>query len=228
MSGLLRLANEFIERMMNPSYGPLVNDEYAMRLGELLADEDTSDQLTQEATRLTRVDELSAHTWLWLVGQPQAAAIDRGLLRNLCIEFEAAAFRARVIDSVMRDYPRLEPGQVYVPGRLSVQEIENVWLRDLVATVVQRGDEPEGTRAPPFFDSVDTFRRRDPYNAQSMLVALLSVGRRDCHEAAAVLLHHDWAGQDALLQFFDSRMTSMDEASQTQWTRLRPGRGLQG
>ncbi|GAA4363855.1 hypothetical protein [Nocardioides caricicola] len=226
MSGLLRLANEFLERMMNPSYGPLLNDEYAMRLGELLADEHTSDQLAQEATRLTRVDELSAHTWLWLLGQPQADAIDRGLLGYLCIEFEAAAFRARVIDSALRDNPRLEPGEVYVSGRQSIQELENVWLRDLVATVVQLGDDSEGTQAPSS-DSAGNFRGPDPYNAQSMLVALLSVGRRDCHEAAAALLHHEWAGQDALLRSFDSRMTSMDEASQTQWTRLRPGRGLQ-
>jgi hypothetical protein len=58
MSGMLRLANDFVERMMNPVFGPLVNDDYAMQLADLLGDDRTLNTLLGEASRLRRVDEL--------------------------------------------------------------------------------------------------------------------------------------------------------------------------
>jgi hypothetical protein len=222
MSGLLRLANEFIERMMNPAYGPLVNDDYSMRLAEFLADDSNTETLMYEAERLSRIDDLSAHTWMWLIGLPEARTrIDRDLLRDLCLEFEAASFRATIIDSVMRESPRLETGEAVAFVSPSLDGIQNPWLQSLVRAVVREEDvdrsdpPPDETRSSPPVVSRH-------HSAPSMLVALLTVNRGACHQAASALLHHEWVGHAALLEFFESRIAAMDPESRAQWLLLAP------
>lgn len=217
MSGLLRLANDFIERMMNAAYGPLVNDDYAMQLGELLGDPADAELLATEAQRLNRVDELSPHTWLWLVSLPEAQdRLSRELLVELCLQFDSAAYRSTVIDCITRGRPRLAPGQSVVFDTPSLDEIEDPQLADLVRATVGMQHREE-------LQSVAEVAR-DYRNAESMLVALLTVNRRVSHQAASVLLHHDWPGQPGLLDFFESRISTMDPESRAQWGRLGPGR----
>jgi hypothetical protein len=221
MSGLLRLANDFVERMMNPAFGPLVNDDYSMRLGELLADERSSEMLLAEARRLNRVDELSAHTWLWLLTLPgPKAPLSDDILLRLCQELRAPAFRVTVLNCVFRDRPQLEPDEAPAFDEPpTIEDIENPWLAELIRSAVReplphdhdRSLEPEPSSEPTTVD-----------DAQSLLVALLSVDWRECREAAAALLRHDWRGHDDLLAFFHSRTTAMDEESRALWLRLAP------
>ena len=81
-----------------------------------------------------------------------------------------------------------------------------------------------GNQVPLDAEQGDVGIARELRTAQSMLVALLTVNRRVCHQAASALLHHEWAGQSALLEFFESRTAAMDQESRTQWLRLSPDR----
>lgn len=39
MSILLSLSADFIDKMSNPAYGSMINEEYALKLGQLMKDE---------------------------------------------------------------------------------------------------------------------------------------------------------------------------------------------
>lgn len=127
MSGILRLANEFIERMMNPAYGQVINDEYSMMLGDLLADGEDVERLLSEAHRLSRVDELSAYTWTWLLTLPGTEnQLSKELLLELGQQFQAPAFRVAVIDCALRGSYRLAEGEGPHFDRVpTLDEIEN-------------------------------------------------------------------------------------------------------
>lgn len=221
MSPLLHLLNDFVERMMNPVHGALINDEYSMRMGELLADAAGIDQLASEVRRLERVDELSTHAWLWLVDTPQTQTeINRQLLLELCLEFEAPALRVKVIDCALRESPRSEANEFYRADRPpTLEEIANPWLADLTQRLVRT---PIGDPDPVASYGTSERSLAATRNAQSMLIALFTVGRTESEQAAVALLHHEWAGHGALLEFFRSRIATMDEASRRQWLRLAP------
>jgi hypothetical protein len=217
MSGLLRLANEFIDRMMNPAFGSLVNDEYAMRLGELLSDDEASARLESEMGRLTRVDELSAHTWMWLLSMPGSdTALGTDLLLELARAFQSATFRVAVIDCATRGRPRMGPTEdITLEEVPTLDQIDDRFLSGLVQSAVRT------PRAQVTTNGVDVGSFPE---AETLLVALLTVDRRDCHQVARALLHYEWPGQRALLAFFESRTTAMDDESRNRWLRLRPAR----
>ncbi|WP_328323934.1 hypothetical protein OHA70_31990 [Kribbella sp. NBC_00382] len=218
MSGILRLANEFIERMMNPAYGQVINDEYSMMLGDLLADGEDVERLLSEAHRLSRVDELSAYTWTWLLTLPGTEnQLSKELLLELGQQFQAPAFRVAVIDCALRGSYRLAEGEGPHFDRVpTLDEIENPWLARLVlSTLPSVPDEAPDAGA----GTVDSSAYQD---AENLLVALLTVDWQDCRLAAVALLNHEWAGRRELLSFFRSRTTAMDEESRARWLRLSP------
>lgn len=222
MTGVLALTNEFIERVMNPAFGSQINDDYSMRLGELMADPRSESLLESEVERLTRVDDLSAHTWLWLLKQDVAKRrLSHQLLADLCLAFQAPAFRVLVIDCATSEHPRLEPGEVDVTGiPPAIDNVESGWLSGLVRRVVghtdphtHNGDGRDGSVEQP---------ARDFRSAESLLLALLTIDRGQCLQAAWAMLHHEWEGQAHLLEFLRGRTATMDEEARLRWQRLMP------
>jgi len=61
MSEVLTLASDFIERMSNPAYGILVNEDYSTRLGTLLSSDRFDGLLRREVEQLNDPESLT-HT----------------------------------------------------------------------------------------------------------------------------------------------------------------------
>jgi hypothetical protein len=66
-------------------------------------------------------------------------------------------------------------------------------------------------------------------HAESVLVALLQLGREITLDAASSLLHHRWEGQTKLLQFYRLLWEGLDEETQKAWEiRLQPPNHFRG
>jgi len=211
MTGILFLASEFIERMSNPAYGVLVNEDYAIRLARVLMSGEIESMLTREAEELTDIDALTPHGWIWLVGWARARGIvlNDMLLLGLAEKWSTVSMQASVIDLATRwkKWQR-EPGGEPTP----LERFEDPWLFTLLQHCTKHEHEP-GVEPGP----VHTGR------AEKLLMALLQVGNDITLEAASTLLNHSWAGSSKLVQFFWLWCDGLDEETREIWvSRIRP------
>jgi hypothetical protein len=222
MSTLLGLANDFVEQMINPAAGLLVNNEYSLRLGDLLSDAEALGRLRAEIRELRRLDDVSARTWMWILSLPQSHLdLDPELLRQLCREFRGPAFRAAVLACVFRDGQPVPSVEELRLGHItSFENLDNDWLRVLVEDVLR---EPHTDQRDRDAGSVEPSEPSANDDAESLLVALLTVDSRECLEAGVALLRHPWSGQTGLRIFFESRTSAMDNESRALWLGLAQG-----
>jgi hypothetical protein len=211
MSDLLTLARDYIERMANPVYGYSTNEDYSMRFAKLLESEGFDAQLRGEIEGLRDRDALTSYGWLWLIGWAKSRRIDlaEGLLVELFQEWWSVYARCAVIDLATQ-----RAGDQFPFSRDNpLGEFPNPFL----AKIMLLATEPREA------ESSAAELGRPTGLAESVLVALLQVGRPITLEAASVLLRHHWKGQHQLLEFFWALCNSLDPETREAWIeRLNP------
>jgi hypothetical protein len=199
MSPFFTLAYDFIERMSNPAYGIRVNEDHALRFATLLESEGGITRLENEAKELSSSDSLTPHGWLWLLTWTRAQRIElnQELLLTLADTWSSVFMQVLVIDVATmsaEERPR-ERGRVPV----SLSNISNTFLRELLQRVTHIGDLESRREVIP------------TQRAENTLVALLQIDRDVTIAAASSLLHHEWRGKSALLEFYRTLRNGFDE-----------------
>lgn len=204
MSHVLALASDFIERMANPAYGIKDNEDYAMRFGKLLRSEGFENMLREEVAQIRDIELLSPHGWIWLLSWARSKnlSLDNSLLFNLCKSQSSVFMQVLTIDVATRQTKSKE-NQKNVP----FEAFEHSWLSELIHWCTDGRIEKQTE-----FDYIDTRR------SEMILVALMQVGSDVTLNAARTLLHHQWAGHNALVKFFWSLSDEWDDETQSKWT----------
>ena len=233
MSSLLQLAADLLDRMSNPSYGASVNEEYAQRFAAIMVDGELDDRLIHEAGELRDPRAFTAAGWLWLLGWVKASEIrlDDQLLTGLCEQWEAASFKALVIEHAIahlrpaHDDPYRErqfsddPDQfepVLSPEQR--QEAAGGWLSDLVQRASAEPSEVAPADEPRSEPDRAVFARHS-HHAESLLMALLLVDQPATIAAAEELLAQDWRGSEQLAQSLEGWLSTLDAESAELWRR---------
>ncbi len=221
MSALLTVASDFIERMSNPAYGLLVNEDHAIRFAELLDSEGSrfEQTLKREAKSLTRTDDLTAHGWMWLLGwaRSRRLALDNSLLLEITDKWWSVPVQRWPSRSTQTARWRR---RTRVP---SIYEFEHPFLRELLVRAVrpQREEFDARIEGEQFEDSPHILEIRTD-RAESTLVALIDVESAITLDAAAALLNHEWEGQHDLLDFYEHLQGGLDPETHKEWSkRLR-------
>jgi hypothetical protein len=224
MSDLLFLAKDFIERMANPAYGLVTNEEYALQFAMLLQREGFEQKFLQEIREVEDRDVLSSHGWLWLVGWAKSRNIDltTDLLVELFDEWSDVFVKTNVMDLATRNAEYKVPGYLDI----SIENFPDEFLRRVMLSAVRI--EREGSRElGRTFDEQEEFRRPEAVpaigRAEALLVSLLQVGRSITLNAASTFLSYEWQGQGHMQIFFFLLYDKLDEESQTAWRRSIPG-----
>ncbi|MGA2075315.1 MAG: hypothetical protein ABSH52_17630 [Terriglobia bacterium] len=206
MSELLALARDFIEKMANPVYGYATNEDYSARFAELLRSEGFEGRLREEISTLRRPDALTSYGWLWVIGWAKSRRIPLpdDLLTELFEEWSSVFARCAIVDLATAEL-EYEPR-----GRdLSVQDFPSPFLVSIMTSATELGEEIYPTAE----------LGRPSGRAESVLIALLQVGRPITLDAASALLRHEWRGQRQLLEYFWTLCNSLDPETREVWIR---------
>jgi hypothetical protein len=209
MSHILTLASDFIERMSNPAYGIRENEEYSLRLGALLSSDGFDRMLIDEIKEITNPAALTPHGWLWLLNWARAREVrlNEKLLLQLSESFSSVFMQVAVIDIGTAHADWQSKNSV-----TSLKEFKHSWLSALLNRCVDVHEEKETK-----YHHIDTRR------SETVLVALMQVGRDITLDAASTLLNHRWFGQKQLVKFFWSICDELDTETHDIWiSRLRP------
>jgi hypothetical protein len=224
MSDFLFLARDFIEHMVNPAHGVVVNEEYALRFASLLQRKGFEDLFLQEIRDARDQNALTSHGWLWLVGWAKSRNIDlpTELLVDLFEEWSDVFVKTTILDLATRNAEYRPPDHL----EISITDFPNDFLRRVMLSAVrvereeytdlkglprERGDEIRRPEAIPEMN-----------RAESLLVSLLQVGRPITLGAASTFLRYEWQGQRHMLNFFRLLYERLDEESRTAWSRSIP------
>ena len=210
MSDVLTLASDFIDRMSNPGYGIRVNEDYSLRFANLLSSEGFDRLIQAEAGRLSDVNALSPHGWLWLLGWARAkdVSLNDKLLLDLAERWSNVFMQVSVIELATQRSDWDQRAEV-----TSLENFDHAWLRELMRRCTK-------------WSNMEQVKPED-YTGRSerCLIALLQVGRDITLDAASSLLNHHWLGQATLLKFFWLRCDLLDEETRSIWiSRLQPPR----
>jgi hypothetical protein len=205
--------------MANPVHGFSTNEDYSIRFGRLLESEGFEDQLRQEVERLRDLDTLTSHGWLWLIGwaKSRRIRIHDSLLLALFDEWASVFVKSEIVDVATQD----EGDESHIDRPQSLDNFPHPFLARILASATEIPEESEPGEKP--WESESGGHPRIQSRADSVLIALLQVGRPIALDAASVLMHHEWAGQAQLLEFFWSIVDTLDPDTQEVWMeRLRP------
>lgn len=216
MTSLLVLARDVLDRLGNPSFGVVENDEQAHLLASILASDDL-ERFANEVERLDDVAALTPYGWVWVLQFALGQDISLGdrVLTELCRGWDEPAFKALVIEVA------ISPGS---EGETLSERARN-WLEELVDLVTavygaepssdpaesDDGEEPSSSVA----ESVDV------EEAEALLVALLIVGSEETRRTARRLANRDWPGATALAEFVGSHLDDTDPLTRLAWEALR-------
>ena len=219
MTTLLPLASEFIERMSNPAYGVLVNEDFAMRFAELFESTGKFERtLKREDKSLTSTDALTAHGWMWLLGwaRSQRLALSETLLLEITEKWKTNVPMQSLAIEIATQTARWKR-RSHAP---SLHEFEHPFLRELLQRAVRpQRDQPNRTERieGDNFDDSSPLKEIRTDRAESTLVALIDVELDITLDAAAALLNHAWEGQRDLLVFYDYLQAGFDPETQKKW-----------
>jgi hypothetical protein len=223
MSDLLFLAKDFIERMANPAYGLVANEEYALQFATLLQREGFEQKFLQEIREVKDRDTLSSYGWLWLIGWAKSRNIDlpTDLLVELFEEWSDVFIKTNVLDLATRNAENGVPGDV----NISIEHFADEFLQRVMLSAV-RIEREEFRGFGQASDEQEEFRRPDAVpaigRAEALLVSLLQVGRPITLNAALIFLNYKWQGQRHMQIFFFLLYDKLDEESQAAWRRSLP------
>lgn len=204
MSGMLHLTSEFLERMTDPAYGAQINEEYGLRFGALIQDEDSLEVFREHLEGLSDPRLFSAPTWLWLLqwARSRDYVLREDLLERLIDQFPHPFMQTYVIAA---GTTRVEGWQ---DARVSpLERFEHPWLRRVMLRLV----------APVGSESAD--ERVQAHPATTFVIALMQVGTPVCRAAAIALARYEWIGRQSLLDNLQQRLANMDDATREEWIR---------
>lgn len=221
MTTVLLLARDFIERLGNPLYGGAVNDEYGMRLAELLQAEGFEASLSREIQQLDDPSAFTSHGWLWLLQWARAKRLElrSDLLESLFAESASVFVRKAILDVAVTSQSTAVDWR-----RTDVREFPDRFLASVMSAAIARAQErSEGSveRVRPKSDKGES----EPATAapQGTLVALLQANKPLTLYAASTLLHHRWPGQTKLISYFWTLVDNLDPETSAEWiTNVRP------
>lgn len=212
MNSFLTLARDYIERMSNPAYGLVVNEDYSQRFGSLLNSENFKGLMMHEVRQLQEVDELTPHGWSWLLAWATSnnIGLNNDLLFHLFLDSTNVFMKSMVILAATSDLERRgEYKQKYEHHQTSA----DVFLSRIV-------DYATGER----WTSNEEFIPGKFNLAEVTLVALLQADTNASLKAAGALLRRDWQGHSALANYFETLTNNLDAETRQVWinTLYRP------
>jgi hypothetical protein len=173
MTALLTLASEFIERMSNPAYGVLVNEDYTIRFAELFDSDGKFERtLKREAKSLTSTDALTPHGWMWLLAwaRSQRLALNQTLLLEITDKWTSVSMQSLAIEIATQSVRWKR--HAHIP---TLYEFEHPFLRELLGRAVQPPRDESSDKARiegKQFDEMAHPREFRTDRAQFTLVAL--------------------------------------------------------
>ena len=216
MSSLLSLAQETIERAVNPAYGVVENELRAARLAAVINSEG-QERFDFEVGQLDDPETFTSYGWAWVLEYAigHGIALDRSLLAELCRRWDEPALIALVIEASLE-----------TDGSEDRRVSDAEWLDIIVAqaapaesqdNAVFRDDRTDNDEIEPF-DEVDITA------AETLLTALLILGSDPAFAAARELLDRSWPGSSELTTFFNDRVEDPDALARRPWARLGESR----
>ncbi len=203
MASLLPLMSEYFDRMTNPAYGSITNDEYAFRLAEL-TEGPVGERLAVEVKEVDSSTALTQYGWSWLLSWARQREVRPrdDVLFELVESATSIALKAQVIDLAtfqsnteeFRDVP-------------DIGQFPDPWLQRVLSGAVGG----EGFSAPAV------------HQVYRLLMALILVDTELSIAAASALINHRWAGEAELVNAFWRRTDLLDDDTRSQWiSALRP------
>lgn len=209
MAALLTLAADFIEKVSNPSYGRLINEEYSMKLGQLMNEEGFKDTLRREIETTTDVNTLSSHGWIWLIQwcRINEIKLPAELSLRLVQRWSNVFVQASIIDLATYDTDESNRSLPNTRGP------DNDWLIQLIeiCTTSPRNEQTESSSEEENVNSLA---------AENLLIALLQVGSFVAITTAQRLLNEQWPGREKLRRFFWFRFDRLDAQTQEIWLSI--------
>jgi hypothetical protein len=205
MSILISLASDFIDKMNNPSYGVLINEEYSLKFNDLLGQENFNQVLRNEIAQVKNADELTSYGWLWLLKWCRANEVELSqvLTKELMRRWANVFIQISIIDlATFREEERISGGISNQP------EFNNSWLKDVVMETLQ-----DSAQLRDNLNEGETNTR----DAENLLITLLQMGNRISLLAAKYLLSYQWRGQQKLRNFLRQRYARLDEETKIEW-----------
>lgn len=202
MSTLLTLAADFFEKMQNPEYGSVTNDEYSHRFALLIRGERNIERISTEIVQLRRENELTAGGWLWVLKWAKARRLklNKELLISLAKSYASVPMLFPIV-SYSTAFSEWEPHtDIY-----SIQDSRFGIIGDIMSF---------GVREPIDGEEIENI---DVHYSESLLLALLQVEHPMTLDAARSLLNHDWAGMFKLRETYFSFCDDLDEESRENW-----------
>jgi hypothetical protein len=211
MSVLIKLASDFIEKMTNPSYGGVVNDDYALKFSVLLNENEFEGRFVEEIQSIDNINSLTSSGWVWILNWLQSKKIE--LKSEVKVELIKRWLNIILRSLVIESSPYAKGKESSVVNS-SIYDFDP-WLRDVLTWSLQVETElKEGNK-----DEVDVSIR----NAESLLFALMQAGTPLSLAAAGALLNHEWYGQGALNNSFEDFCKRLDRETGILWREtLRP------
>jgi hypothetical protein len=206
MSELLTLARDYIDRMANPSYGYVTNEDYSLRFAQLLTREGFESSLRDEIRASRDTDALTSNGWLWLIqwARTRQIEMDEDLLLGLFEEWSSLPARCAIVD--LATYKsELRPGP---DSQLS--EFPHRFLARIMRAATQTEDLKRKDRPLPE-------RLRLTARAESVLVVFLQVGTPLTLAAATALLRYRWQGHDELSEYLILLAETLDPETRKVW-----------
>ena len=219
MSVLFRLSRDFIDKLSNPSHGSLVNEEYSLKLAQVMEEEGFKNQFARDLEQLTDPDTLSSYGWTWLLRWCRINEIPPHykLLTSLMHRWSDVFIQSLIIDTAtFRD-----------EKKDSSEWLDNI-IRDVTSTPEHDKSGQESRtllRSKKESSELDSpaFRTQP---AENLLLALLHLETGIAINGAKQLLRTEWRGQRALLNYFRVRVDLLDEDTRKRWISMLepPGR----
>jgi hypothetical protein len=143
MNSALFLAADFLERASNPSYGPEINEEYALRWVTLRETGDPVKGLNLAELGRSDLDALSPQAWLWLASslEDQDPEFPISFAESLFTTSTDPVIRLAVADSMLR-HPHLAR-RYSEAGETLISQPPN-WARDRLLSLLEKDDQGNG------------------------------------------------------------------------------------
>lgn len=217
MTAILALTRDFIERMANPAYGGVANEEHSLRFAQSMRDERFRRLFTDEVRSIRIVDTLTSHGWLWLVGWAKANAVemDVSVLAVVYDEWASVFLKKEIVELALQRSKDDES-----PRHATIDEYPNDFLRAILTSSVQTRiwEAPADESFPrSLVEEAAIVRRPNTAKAKMTLAALMQSNRRLAHGAAGTLMSHEWEGQKAIVEFFWSLADGVDDETRSNW-----------
>jgi hypothetical protein len=187
----LVLVADFIERLANPTYGRVLNEQYSQRFADAVGDdEEFVGRLADRTLRASDVPTFTTAAWLWFLAwrRPHSTAPPAADFLDALFEDPDPLVRVRVIQEVT-----WHPTTVEAMAGVSAQDVP---LSDL----------PVPWLPTRLFGIVHNDREFAVAEAQDIALSLVQLGDDVSLRTLGAFLRVQWRGQDAVAAIVDDAL----------------------